>query len=69
MREIAEDMGKYEYKGLTYPRLQFWQITDEYFENPETIYYDLQLPGMLRVRPTKKTDHHFPDFQLEFDMK
>ena len=69
MREIAEDMGKYEYKGLTYPRLQFWQITDEYFENPETIYYDLQLPGMLRVRPTKKTDRHSPDFQLEFDMK
>ncbi len=68
MCKIAEDMGKFEYKGLAYPKLQFWQITDEYFENPDVINNILQLPMEWRVRPTKKTERHFPDLQLELDM-
>ncbi|RKU19927.1 hypothetical protein C6501_00925 [Candidatus Poribacteria bacterium] len=69
IHEIAEKMGKFEYKGLTYPRLQFWQITDAYFDDPETIYNDLQLPGMWRVRPTKKSGRHFSTEQMKLDFE
>lgn len=69
MRKIAEDMGKFEYKGLTYPRLQFWQITDKFFDDPESVYDELQLPGKLRFRPTKKTERHFATEQLKLDIK
>lgn len=69
MREIADTMEKFEYRGLTFPRLQFWQITDKYFQDPETIYDDLQLPGKLRFKPTKKEDRFLPDFKFDLNLK
>ena len=69
MREIADKIEKFKYKGLSFPRLQFWQITDKFFEDPESIYNELQLPGKLRVKPTKKGDRLFPDIQFDSDMK
>ena len=30
MRQIAENEGKFEIEGNSYPRLQFWQIDDLY---------------------------------------
>ena len=69
MRKIADKVEKFKYKGLSFPRLQFWQITDKFFDDPESVYDVLQLPGKLRVKPTKKGDRRFPDIQFDSDMK
>jgi site-specific DNA-methyltransferase (adenine-specific) len=69
MRKIADKIEKFKYKGLSFPRLQFWQITDKYFDDPESVYDELQLPGKLRFKPTKKGDRLFPDIQFDSDMK
>ena len=69
MRKIADKVEKFKYKGLSFPRLQFWQITDKFFDDPESVYDVLQLPGKLRVKPTKKSDRPFPDIQFDSDMK
>ena len=69
MRKIADKVEKFKYKGLSFPRLQFWQITDKFFDDPESIYNELQLPGKLRVKPTKKGGRLFPDIQFDSDMK
>ena len=69
MREIADKVEKFKYKGLSFPRLQFWQITDKFFDDPESVYDVLQLPGKLRVKPTKKGDRRFPNIQFDSDMK
>ena len=69
MRKIADKVEKFKYKGLSFPRLQFWQITDKFFDDPESVYDELQLPGKLRFRPTKKGDRLFPDIQFDSDMK
>ena len=39
MRQLAADMGTFEHaeSGNSYPKLQFWQIDDAYFENPRTL--------------------------------
>ena len=69
MQKIADKVEKFNYKGLSFPRLQFWQITDKFFDDPESVYDELQLPGKLRVKPTKKGDRRFPDIQFDSDMK
>ena len=69
MREIADKVEKFKYKGLTFPRLQFWQITEKFFDDPDSIYDELKIPGKLRVKPTKKGDRRFPDIQFDSDMK
>ncbi|MDE0088887.1 MAG: hypothetical protein OXU23_24420, partial [Candidatus Poribacteria bacterium] len=69
MRKIAGNVEKFNYKGLSFPRLQFWQITDKFFEDPESIYDELKIPGKLRFKPTKKGDRLFPDIQFDSDMK
>lgn len=60
MQKIADAMGKYDYRGLTYPRLQFWQITDGFFKNPEIGKTLPQLPGLWHLRSKKKTRHPIP---------
>ena len=69
MREIANKIEKFKYKGLSFPRLQFWQMTDKFFDDPESVYDELQLPGKLRFKPTKKTNRLFPDIQFKSEMK
>ena len=69
MCKIADKVEKFKYKGLSFPRLQFWQITDKFFDDPESVYDVLQLPGKLRIKPTKKGDRPFPDIQFDSDMK
>ena len=69
IREIASKIEKFKYKGLSFPRLQFWHITDKFFDDPESVYDELQLPGKLRIKPTKKTDRLFPDIKFDSDMK
>ena len=68
MRKVAENMGTFEHNGLRYPRLQFWQIDDDYFENPEIINTIVRLPSEWRIRPTQKSARHFADKQTELAM-
>ena len=67
MREEAESMGTFEHNGITYPRLQFWQITQEYFDNPDSINRVIRLPKA--VKPSKKSGKRVvDDSQLEMDL-
>ena len=65
MRQVAENMGSFEHNNKTYPRLQFWQIDDEYFKNPDIINTLVRLPDAWRIRPTQKSARHFSDQQLQ----
>ena len=65
MRQVAENMGTFEHNGMRYPRLQFWQIDDDYFENPEIINSIVRLPEEWRIRPTQKSERHFTNKQTE----
>ena len=64
MRQVAENMGSFEHNNKTYPRLQFWQLNDEYFKNPDIINTFVRLPDAWRIRPTQKSARHFTDQQL-----
>ena len=66
MRQEAASMGTFEHNGLSYPRLQFWQIDDAYFENPEIINARVRLPAEWLIRPTRKLERHFAEAQTEF---
>lgn len=68
MREIAECIEKFEYKGLTYPRFQFVQFTDAYFENPDMIYNEIEYPGVWHFRAKKKIDRKLRDIRLDTDI-
>ena len=65
MRQEAESMGRFEHNRQTYPRLQFWQIDDAYFENPDIINRIVQLPVEWRIRPSQKSERHFAGQQAE----
>ena len=65
MRQQAEHMGSFEHNGRRYPRLQFWQIDDAYFENPEIINTFVRLPMEWRIRPSQKSERHFGGEQWE----
>ena len=54
MKEQARLMGSFKVNGIEYPRLQFWQITQEYFDNPDSINEIIRLPKP--IKSTKKTD-------------
>ena len=63
MRQEAASMGTFEHNRLRYPRLQFWQIDDAYFENPEIINTRVRLPAEWLIRPTRKSERHFAEEQ------
>ena len=64
MRQQAENMGSFTHNGRNYPRLQFWQIDDAYFENPGIINTLVRLPDTWRIRPTQKSERHFENKQM-----
>ena len=64
MRQQAENMGSFTHNGRNYPRLQFWQIDDAYFENPDIINTLVRLPDTWRIRPTQKSERHFENKQM-----
>ncbi len=66
MRQEAQDMGSFEHNEKSYPRLQFWQIDDAYFENPDVINTLVRLPDAWRIRPAQKSERHFEDRQMQF---
>ena len=67
MRQIASDMGTFSHNNATYPRLQFWQIDDAYFENPEVVKTLIRLPSEW-LRPRQKSVRHFTDRQTELQV-
>ena len=66
MRQEAQNMGKFEHNQKSYPRLQFWQIDDEYFNNPDIINTLVSLPAEWQIRATRKSERHFDDRQAQF---
>ena len=67
MRETASKMGTYQHNGIDYPKFQFWQVTDEYFKNPDSINQQVRLPKT--IMPTKKSERHIPDSdQMKMDV-
>ena len=67
MRQVASDMGTFAHNNATYPRLQFWQIDDTYFENPENVKTLIRLPSEW-LRPIQKSERHFTDRQTELQV-
>ena len=61
MRNLAEAAGMLEHNGRHYPRLQFWQITDTYFQD-DTI--SVTLPWQVDERP--KAEQHYGGEQTRF---
>ena len=64
MRQEAADMGSFTHNNDTYPLLQFWQITDAYFENPEIVNQLIRLPREW-IQPGRKAERHIAETQLE----
>ena len=67
MKQIAEDLGTFTLPNLKtpYPKLQFWHITDEYFNNPTNYLRDnIKLPYQWII-PRKKSERHFDNTQLQ----
>ena len=70
MRKIVDKAEKFKYKGLSFPRLQFWQITDKFFDEIlNQSMMNSNCRAKLRIKPTKKGDRLFPDIQFDSDMK
>ena len=67
MRQEAADMGTFSHNNITYPRLQFWQIDDAYFENPGILRSLIRLPAAW-LEPMRKSERHFEDTQTRFTM-
>lgn len=64
MLQIAADMGDFQLENSKrYPRLQFWQISDAFFENPSFLRDTIKLPYNWIV-PRKKSERHFDNQQL-----
>ena len=63
MRQEAADMGTFRYGKTTYPRLQFWQIDDAYFEKPNVLRDIIRLPEQW-LEPMRKMERHFADAQM-----
>ena len=67
MRQVAADMGTFSHNNTTYPRLQFWEIDDAYFENPEILKSLIRLPTAW-LEHKRKLEQHFEDTQTRFTM-
>ena len=61
MRNLAEEEGFIEHNGKRYPRLQFWQVTDNYFEDGRV---PVNLPWQIDERP--KAARHYGGEQTYF---
>ena len=59
MRNLSAAAGTFEHNGRHYPRLQFWQITDAYFEDGTV---PINLPWQVDERP--KAERHYGGQQI-----
>ena len=68
MRQEAADMGTFLHNNETFPRLQFWQIDDAYFQNPGSLQNLIRLPKQW-LEPMRKMERHFTDTQMNFNLR
>ncbi len=68
MRQEAVDMGTFTHNNETFPRLQFWQIDDAYFSDPSSLRNLIRLPQQW-LAPMQRTERHFTDAQMNFDLR
>ena len=68
MRQEAADMGTFLHNNETFPRLQFWQIDDAYFENPSSLQNLIRLPKQW-LEPMRRMERHFTDAQVNFNLR
>ena len=68
MRQEAADMGTFSHNNETFPRLQFWQIDDAYFENPSSLRNLIRLPKQW-LEPMRRMERHFTDAQMNFNLR
>ena len=64
VKQEMQKEGTYTHNGQEYPRLQYWQITDRYFANPESIALDLKLAW--KPEPINQFEAHVADTQQDF---
>ena len=67
MRQVAANMGTFYHNNQTFPRLQFWQIDDDYFENPARLSEIIRLPREW-LKPTRRAERHSEDRQINMDL-
>ncbi|MDE0327098.1 MAG: DNA methyltransferase [Candidatus Poribacteria bacterium] len=67
MRQEAADMGTFLHNNETFPRLQFWQIDDAYFENPSSLQNLIRLPKQW-LEPMRRMERYFTDAQMNFNL-
>ena len=67
MKAMQEAMGTFQHNGVSYPRLQFWQIDAGYFANPASLNETIQLPW--RIESREKSKRHFKDEQTELTLQ
>ena len=65
MRQEAEDMGTFEHNKQTYPRFQFWEIDEAYFDDPASIKKQIRIPEQWIIEPGRKAERHVKDTQGE----
>ena len=68
MRQEAADMGTFTHNNETFPRLQFWQIDDAYFQDPSSLRNLIRLPQQW-LEPMRKMERHFTDAQMNFNLR
>ncbi len=64
MKQLQENMGTFEHNNRTYDRLQFWQIDDGYFQNPDSVNQIIRLPWTIESQ--RKSERHVDDRQTRF---
>lgn len=67
MRQEAADMGTFTHNNITYPRLQFWKIDDDYFKNPDIVKELIRLPREW-LKPIRKSERHFENTQIKLSI-
>ncbi|MYG09025.1 hypothetical protein F4167_20910 [Candidatus Poribacteria bacterium] len=68
MRQEAADMGTFLHNNETFPRLQFWQIDDAYFQAPSSLRNLIRLPKQW-LEPMRKMERRFTDTQVNFNLR
>lgn len=68
MRQEAADMGTFTHNNKTFPRLQFWQIDDAYFQDPRSLRNLIRLPKQW-LEPMRRMERHFTDAQMNFNLR
>lgn len=63
MKEEQQAAGYIEHNNTRYPRLQYWNIDDEYFNDPSSVNRRIRVPWNINSR--SKLDKHVSDSQLE----